>query len=175
MEKATMNMIEKSIDVDVPIRVAYNQWTQFETFPRFLEGVERIDQPQRTLAHWVTRTGALTHEFDVEIVEQRPDECLTWRTLTEARHEGTVTFESLGPDRTRVSLRLDLEAGGVIEKTGSALHLARGRVHRGMESFKEFIEGHGRETGGWRGEIRSGRVRPDPADEAPRVPTWPTG
>ncbi|MFJ9030617.1 SRPBCC family protein [Streptomyces sp. NPDC102274] len=170
-----MSIIEKSIDVDVPVRTAYNQWTQFESFPRFLEGVERIDQPQRSLAHWVTRVGAVTHEFDVEIVEQRLDERLTWRTLTEPRHEGTVVFESLGPERTRVSLRLDLEASGVIAKTENALHVAQRRVHRGMECFKEFIEGHGRETGGWRGEIRSGRVRPDPAEESPRVPTWPTG
>ncbi|MFE2493080.1 SRPBCC family protein [Streptomyces scopuliridis] len=170
-----MTIIEKSVDVDVPVRTAYNQWTQFESFPRFLEGVERIDQPQRALAHWVTRVGAVTHEFDAEIVEQRPDERLAWRTLTEPRHEGSVTFESLGPGRTRVSLRLDLAACGVVEKTASALNLARRRVHRGMESFKEFIEGHGRETGSWRGEIRSGRVRPDPAQGSPRVPTWPTG
>lgn len=170
-----MTIIEKSIDVDVPVRTAYNQWTQFESFPRFLEGVESIDQPEHTLIHWVTRVGAVTREFEAEIVEQRLDERLSWLMLTEPRHEGTVTFESLDSGRTRVNLRLDLAPCGVVQKTGSALNHVQRQVHRGMESFKEFIEGHGRETGRWRGEIRSGRVRPDPAQGSPRVPTWPTG
>ncbi|MEV7677035.1 SRPBCC family protein [Streptomyces sp. NPDC088341] len=170
-----MPVIEKSVDVDVPLRTAYNQWTQLESFPRFLEGVESIDQPQRTLTHWIARVGAVTREFDAEIVEQRLDECLTWLMLTEPRHRGTIAFEPLGSGRTRVSLRLDLAPSGVFGRTGSALNLVQHRVHRGMEAFKEFIEGHGRETGSWRGEIRDGRVRPDPALGGPRVPTWPTG
>ncbi|MFD7895266.1 SRPBCC family protein [Streptomyces sp. NPDC059743] len=170
-----MPIIEKSIDVDVPVRTAYNQWTQFESFPRFLEGVESIDQPQRTLTHWIARVGAVTREFDAEIVEQRPDECVSWLMLTEPRHEGSVTFESLDSGRTRVSVRVDLGPSGVVGRTGSALNLVQHRVHRGMESFKEFIEGNGRETGSWRGEIHGGRVRPDPVLGGPCVPTWPTG
>ncbi|MFD8964884.1 SRPBCC family protein [Streptomyces sp. NPDC059568] len=170
-----MPIIEKSIDVDVPVRTAYNQWTQFESFPRFLEGVESIDQPQRTLTHWIARVGAVTREFDAEIVEQRPDECVSWLMLTEPRHEGSVMFESLDSGRTRVSVRVDLGPSGVVGRTGSALNLVQHRVHRGMESFKEFIEGNGRETGSWRGEIHGGRVRPDPALGGPCVPTWPTG
>ncbi|MFE1956689.1 SRPBCC family protein [Streptomyces sp. NPDC059479] len=170
-----MPIIEKSIDVDVPVRTAYNQWTQFESFPRFLEGVESIDQPQRTLTHWIARVGAVTREFDAEIVEQRPDECVSWLMLTEPRHEGSVMFESLGSGRTRVSVRVDLGPSGVVGRTGSALNLVQHRVHRGMESFKEFIEGNGRETGSWRGEIHGGRVRPDPVLGGPCVPTWPTG
>ncbi|QXE36776.1 SRPBCC family protein [Streptomyces sp. GMY02] len=170
-----MTIIEKSIDIDVPVRTAYNQWTQFESFPRFLEGVESIQQPQRALTHWIARVGAVTREFDAEIVEQHPDDRLSWLMLTEPRHKGTVTFESLDSGRTRVNLRLDLTPCGVVHKTGSALNLAQRRVDRGMESFKEFIEVQGRETGSWRGEIRSGRVRPDPALGCPLVPTWPTG
>ncbi|WP_320783265.1 SRPBCC family protein [Streptomyces sp. CRN 30] len=170
-----MSTIEESIDVDVPVHVAYNQWTQFRTFPRFMDGVERVDQIQPTFTHWVVRFGGRAHRFDAEIVEQVPDRHLTWEALDRPLHRGTVAFEVLDAGRCRVTLRIEPSARGLAERAGNALGLVRRAVHRSLACFKEFIEQQGRETGDWRGEISNGRVRPGSVRERPVVPTWPTG
>ncbi|GGY11095.1 SRPBCC family protein [Streptomyces minutiscleroticus] len=170
-----MSTIEESIDVDVPVHVAYNQWTQFKTFPRFMDGVRRVDHFQASFTHWAVRFGGRTYRFDAEIVEQVPDQHLSWEALDRPRHRGTVSFRSLDAERCRVTLRIDLPSKGLLERAGSALGIARRHVGRSLKCFKEFIEGQGRETGTWRGEITKGRVRPGSGQKRPEVPTWPTG
>ncbi|MER7174842.1 SRPBCC family protein [Streptomyces mesophilus] len=170
-----MSMIEGSVDVDVPVRTAYNQWTQFESFPRFMDGVERVDKPQATLSHWVTRIAGVTREFDAKVVEQRPDELVAWCSLDEPHHAGTVRFEPIGDGRCRVTYRLEFAPQGLLERTGDTLGLVRRQVQGSLRGFKEYIEGQGRETGEWRGTISGGQVKPH-AEHTPRpVPHWPTG
>ncbi|GAA0682084.1 SRPBCC family protein [Kitasatospora atroaurantiaca] len=170
-----MTTIRESIDVNVPVRSAYNQWTQFESFPQFMDGVKRVDQLGSALTHWVTRFAVLSREFDAEIVEQRPDECVVWRSLDGPRQAGTVTFRPLDVDRCWVALRVDFEPKGVAERAGDVLGVVRRRVQGDLERFKEFVEGRERETGAWRGTIHGGHVRPRAAQPRPRVPTWPCG
>ncbi|NYV75817.1 SRPBCC family protein [Streptomyces sp. UH6] len=171
-----MSVIEQSIDVEVPVRVAYNQWTQFKTFPRFMDGVKRVDQTQAALTHWVTRIGGRTVEFDAEIVEQVPDRRVRWEALDAPRHTGTVTFDALGDERCRVTLRIEAEgAHGFVERLAAALGLVRRWVDGSLGCFKEFVEGQGRETGTWRGEISGSHVRPGSRHGRREVPTWPTG
>jgi uncharacterized membrane protein len=170
-----MSSIEYAADVDVPIRTAYNQWTQFEGFPRFMPGVLRVDRPQSALTHWVTRCWGATREFDAEIVMQRPDERVTWRSLARPLHTGTVTFHSLGAERCRVTLRIDFVPTGMAERIGDRLGMVRRRVHADVDGFKEYIERQGSETGGWRGEIEGSHVQPNSGQDRPHVPFWPTG
>jgi uncharacterized membrane protein len=170
-----MSTIEDSVHVRVPVRMAYNQWTQFESFPRFMEGVVRVERTQSTLTHWVTRSGGVTREFDAEILEQRPDERLVWRSLDTPRHSGTVTFRSLGDDLTQVTLEIDFSPQGLMERAGDAVGMVRRRVHADLTCFKEFIEGQGSETGRWRGSISDSRVQPDSGQDRPQVPDWPSG
>ncbi|WP_019633063.1 SRPBCC family protein [Actinomadura atramentaria] len=148
-----MATVEQSIDVDVPVRTAYDQWTQFEEFPRFMEGVERVEQLTSTRTHWVTKVAGVTREFDAEITEQRPDERVAWTTTDGPAQAGAVTFHRIGPDRTRVMLQLEHRPEGVVEKAGEALGLIPHRVKGDLERFKSFVEEHGGETGAWRGEI----------------------
>lgn len=170
-----MSVIEGSVDVDVPVRAAYNQWTQFESFPQFMDGVERVDKPQATLSHWVTRFGGVCREFDAKVVEQRPDEQVSWRSLHEPYHQGSVHFEPLGDAACRVTYRVEFVPRGLVERAGDALGLVRRQVHGSLRAFKEYIEGQGRETGAWRGTISEGHVQPN-AKPTPRpVPRWPTG
>ncbi|MFC8125601.1 SRPBCC family protein [Streptomyces sp. NPDC057302] len=170
-----MSVIEGSVDVDVPVAAAYNQWTQFESFPQFMDGVERVDKPQATLSHWVTRFGGLSREFDAKVVEQRPDEQVSWRSLQEPYHTGSVLFEPLGDTTCRVTYRVEFTPQGLIERAGDALGVVRRQVHASMRSFKEYIEGQGRETGEWRGTISGGHVQPHAKEEPRPVPHWPTG
>ncbi|MBX6769986.1 MAG: SRPBCC family protein [Actinomadura rubrobrunea] len=151
-----MSTIEQSIDVRVPVRAAYDQWTQFEDFPRFMEGVERIDQVSDTRTHWVTGIAKVRREFDAEITEQRPDERIAWTSVGEPRQAGVVTFQRLAPDTTRVMLQLEFAPQGMVEKAADALHLVERRVKGDLRRFKEFIESRGRETGAWRGEVDQG-------------------
>ena len=149
-----MSTIEQSIEVDVPVSTAYNQWTQFETFPEFMEGVDRIEQVDETRTRWVTSIGGVTREFDAEITEQHPDERVAWRTVDEPHQAGVVTFHRLSPDSTKVMLQMDFEPEGVVEKAGDALGLVKHRVKGDLERFKSFIESRGGETGAWRGDVR---------------------
>jgi uncharacterized membrane protein len=148
-----MSTIEKSIDVEVPVRTAYNQWTQFEEFPRFMENVEHVRQLDDRRLHWRASVGGKTVEWEAEITEQHPDERIAWRSRGGAHNAGVVTFHRLGDSRTRVMLQLDYDPQGVTENVGDALGVVSRRVEGDLQRFKAFIEGRGRETGAWRGDI----------------------
>jgi uncharacterized membrane protein len=149
-----MASIEKSIEVKVPVRTAYNQWTQFEEFPRFMEGVEEVRQLDDTHLHWRARVGGKQEEWDAVITEQIPDERIAWRNTSGARNAGVITFHKLDPQRTKLMLQVDYEPEGAMENIGSALGVVGRRVEGDLERFKEFIESRGAETGAWRGEVR---------------------
>jgi uncharacterized membrane protein len=148
-----MSKIEQSIEVDVPVRTAYDQWTQFEEFPRFMEGVEEVRQVTDTKTHWKTKIAGREKEFDAEITEQTPDERIAWASEAGAEHAGVVTFHRLDDSKTRVMLQMDIEPDGAVEKAGDLLGLTTSRVKGDLERFKQFIEARGVETGAWRGEV----------------------
>ena len=154
-----MDSIEKSITVDVPVRTAYNQWTQFESFPSFMEGVEEVRQLTDKRLHWRAEIAGKTEEWDAEIMEQTPDQRVSWRSTSGAHNAGTVSFQPMGANQTQVTLRMEYKPEGVVEKVGSALGFVDGRVKGDLERFKKFIEARGVETGAWRGEIHSGQVQ----------------
>ena len=149
-----MASIQKPIDVDVPVRTAYNQWTQFEEFPRFMEGVEEVRQLDDRRLHWRAKIGGKTEEWDAVITEQIPDERVAWRNTSGAENAGVVTFHHLSPNSTRVMLQIEYDPQGLVENVGSALGVVERRVEGDLKRFKEFIESQGAETGAWRGEIR---------------------
>ncbi|GGZ47800.1 SRPBCC family protein [Streptomyces subrutilus] len=149
-----MSQVEESIEVDVPVRTAYNQWTQFETFPRFMDGVEKITQVSDTLTHWETRVAGVERAFDAEITEQIPDERVAWTTVAgEARQAGVVTFHHLADHRTKVMLQLDYDPEGFTENVGDKLGFVKRRITGDLKRFKEYIESRGAETGSWRGAV----------------------
>jgi uncharacterized membrane protein len=148
-----MSTIEQSIEVAVPVRTAYNQWTQFEEFPRFMEGVEEVRQVDDTRLHWKTRVGGREQEFDAQITEQHPDERIAWTATQGAEQAGVVTFHRVDDRRTKVMLQLDAEPEGVVEKVGDAAGVLTRRVKGDLERFKELIEARGVESGAWRGEV----------------------
>jgi uncharacterized membrane protein len=148
-----MAKIEKSIDVDVPVRTAYNQWTQFEEFPQFMEGVDQVRQLNDKRLLWRANVGGKAKEWEAEITEQRPDERIAWRSRTGAPNAGVVTFHRLSENKTRLMLQLEYEPEGAVENVGDALGVVTRRVEGDLKRFKEFIESRGRETGAWRGEI----------------------
>jgi uncharacterized membrane protein len=145
--------IEQSIDVEVPIEKAYNQWTQFEEFPQFMDGIDRIDQLDDRHLHWVASFGGETHEWDAEIVEQAPEERVAWRNTDGKDNAGAVTFHKIDGDTTRVMVQMDWAPEGIKEKVGAALGADDRRVKGDLERFKEFIEGRDSESGSWRGEV----------------------
>jgi uncharacterized membrane protein len=159
--------VQDSVDVAVPVTTAYNQWTQFESFPEFMSGVEEVRQVTDTRTHWKTKIGGVEREFDAEITEQNPDERIAWRALEGVKQAGVVTFHRLDDQHTRVSLQLEFEPEGVTEKAGSALGVVGHRVKGDLNKFKQFIESQGRETGAWRGDV----PRPPQAGEVPGTPT----
>ena len=149
-----MANVEKSIDVDVPIRQVYDQWTQFESFPQFMNGVERITQLDERRTHWVTKIGGVEREFDAEITEQHPDERVAWTSVDgETKHAGVVTFHKISDTTTRVMVQLDWEPQGVVEKVGAVVGVDDRQISADVKRFKEFIESRGTETGAWRGDI----------------------
>jgi uncharacterized membrane protein len=145
--------IEQSIDVDAPIQQTYNQWTQFEDFPEFMDGIERIEQVDERRLHWVANFGGETHEWDAEIVEQQPDERVAWRNVDGKDNAGAVTFHDIDDGTTRVMVQMDWAPEGIKEKVGAALGADDRRVQGDLERFKRFIESRGGETGAWRGEV----------------------
>lgn len=145
--------VTKSVDVDVPVRTAYNQWTQFEEFPRFMEGVEEIRQVDPTHTHWKTRVGGVEREFEAEITEQHPDERVAWKSLSGPDQAGVVTFHRLNDDQARITVQLDWTPDNATEKVGDVLNADERRVQGDLERFKEFIEARGVESGAWRGDV----------------------
>ena len=151
-----MSTVEKSIEVDVPLRTAYDQWTQFERFPQFMGGVEQVQQLDDKRLHWKADIAGVDREWDAEIVEQEPDERVSWRSTSGAKNDGTVSFASVETDKTQVTLCLDFEPEGFAEKAADVLHVIDLQVSKDLESFKEFIENREVATGGWRGEVNPG-------------------
>jgi uncharacterized membrane protein len=148
-----MASVIKSVDVNVPLSTAYNQWTQFEEFPRFMDGVKSVAQTDDTHLHWVAEVAGKQVEWDAEITEQHPDERVAWRATSGADNAGVVTFHRVDDGTTRVTLQIDAEPADLVEGVGTALGFLDRRVTGDLERFKEFIEGRGSETGAWRGEI----------------------
>ena len=148
-----MTSVTKSTDVNVPVRTAYDQWTQFESFPEFMEGVKSVTQMDNTHLHWVVTVGGKTEEWDAVVTEQTPDERVAWKSTTGQPNAGVVTFHRLGEDQTRVTVQLEWEPGSITEKAGSFLGFDDRQVEQDLENFKKFIESRGAPTGAWRGSV----------------------
>jgi uncharacterized membrane protein len=149
-----VSRVIESVEVHVPIRTAYDQWTQFESFPEFMGGVESVRQTDPTHTHWVTKVGGVRREFDAEITEQRPDDRIAWRSIGgDTKHAGVVTFHRLADNDTRVTVQMDWEPEGVTENVGAAIGMDDRQVKSDTERFKRFIEERGVETGEWRGNV----------------------
>ena len=168
-----MSQIIETLEVDVPVRVAYDQWTQFESFPKFMEGIERVVQVDDTTLEWTASVAGQVKHWRAEITEQRPNEVVAWRSTEGARNDGAVSFEPLGVDRTRLELQLEVEPEGVVEKAGDALGVVERRVRGDLERFKAFIESRGQATGAWRGTVDDGRV--ESGSESGSAPGHGTG
>ena len=152
-----LRTIEERIEVGVPVSTAYNQWTQFEDFPLFMEGVEDVRQDGDTRLHWIATVGGKRAEWEAEIVEQEPDTRIAWRSLDGRETSGVVSFDKLGDERTAIRLAMTYRPEGALERAGSAAGLDARRVRGDLERFKELIESRGAESGAWRGEIHSGK------------------
>ena len=144
---------EHSIDVNVPVRTAYNQWTQFEEFPEFMDGVESVQQISDTLLRWRAEIAGSEQIWQAEITEQTPDQRIAWRSISGADHAGVVTFHKLDDTTTRIMLQVDYEPEGFVENVGAALGVVKSRMAGDLERFKKFIEARGYETGAWRGKV----------------------
>ncbi len=149
--------IEQSIEVEVPVSTAYNQWTQFEEFPQFMEAVTEVRQLDDTHLHWVAEFGGRQHEWDAEVTEQKPDERVAWRNVDGKDNAGVVTFHRLDDSRTRLMVQMDFVPEGIVERIGNAIGAPERRVEGDLQRFKEFVESRGAESGAWRGEVK----RPD--------------
>ena len=172
-----MYTVEETIEVAVPVRTAYNQWTQFKSFPRFMAVVKKVEQVRPALLTWTLAVGPLRREFQTEIVEQEPDSHLTWQSLERHTvHRGEVWFRPTAADGTAVTVRIEVESRGATRVFGGIPRLV-GRVVQGeLTHFKAYIEGLGVESGAWRGTISDGRVRPNEAKpHRSRVAQWPVG
>ena len=148
-----MPSVTKSIDVSVPVHTAYNQWTQFETFPHFMGGVESVTQTDDTHSHWVTKIGGVTREFDTEITEQHADERVAWKSTDGTTHAGVVTFHRLGEGETKVTVQLDWAPEGLLEKAGALVGVDDHQVKADLDRFKTYIEEQGHADGAWRGDV----------------------
>jgi len=149
-----MSTVQKSIDVNAPVTSVYNQWTQFEDFPAFMEGVKEVRQLDDSHLHWCAEIAGKDVEWDAEITEQIPDQRIAWRSVDGTPNAGVVSFHRLHDGSTRVMLQMDYDPEGVLENTGDALGMLSHRVEGDLERFKDFLESRGSETGAWRGEIR---------------------
>lgn len=150
--------IEKSIDVAAPLRACYNQWTQFEDFPLFMEGIEEVRQIDDTHLHWRAKVAGKDLEWDAEITEQVPDQGIAWRSTSGKGNAGRVRFDKIDQDHTRVLLELEIEPETLVEKAGAFIGVPAHSVAGDLERFKDYIEARGAATGGWRGEAHGGRV-----------------
>lgn len=145
--------IEKAVEVNVPVRTAYNQWTRFESFPEFMDGVEEVRQVTDRRVHWRTKIAGVTREFDAEITDQEPDQRIAWHSIEGPDQGGVVTFQPVTEGTTRVALAMEFTPEGMAEKVADAMNLVERRVEKDLEHFKEFIESRGTETGQWRGNV----------------------
>jgi len=148
-----MASVTESVDVDVDVTTAYNQWTQFETFPEFMDGVESITQLDSRHNHWKTKVGGVEREFDTEVVEQHPDERVAWKSTDGTTHAGVVTFHKLAPESTRVTVQLEWQPEGLTEKAGAAIGVDDRRVKGDLKRFKSYIEHRSGASGAWRGDV----------------------
>jgi len=147
--------IEKSVEVSVPAAVAYNQWTQFEEFPRFMEGVKEVRQLDDRRLSWCAEVAGKKETWEAEISEQIPDKRIAWKSTSGAKHAGVVTFHRLDDTHCKVMLQMDYEPQGLIEHMGDVIGVTERRITGDLDRFKKFIEERGAETGAWRGEIQS--------------------
>jgi uncharacterized membrane protein len=148
-----MSQKQHSIEVDVPVRTAYDQWTQFEDFPRFMEGIERVVQLDDTTLEWTADIDGQKRTWRAKVTEQEPDQRIAWTSIEGARNAGVVTFHRLGENRTEVMLQLDVEPQGAMETAGDKLGFVDRQIQGDLERFKKFIESRGAPTGAWRGEV----------------------
>jgi uncharacterized membrane protein len=162
-----MAKIQKDIVVDVPVEVAYDQWTQFESFPKFMEGVKEVVQLDEKTLRWTAQIGPKIEEWEAEISEQTPNKIIAWHSTTGTPNAGTVRFEPAGEGKTRVSLEISYEPRDTTEKVGDALGVLDRRVQGDLNRFKEFIEKRQVPTGAWRGEIHGGTVEPGSSGSSP--------
>jgi len=148
-----MSKIEKSVEVDVPVRVAYDQWTQFEEFPQFMDGVESVKQTDDTHLHWVAKVGGVRKEWDAEITQQEPDQRIAWNAINGAENGGAVDFHRLDDSRTRINLTMDIDPDGLVETVGDAVGVPDRAIAGDLDRFKAFIEKRSAATGAWRGTV----------------------
>jgi uncharacterized membrane protein len=153
-----MTRIQKSIEVEVPIRIAYDQWTQFEEFPAFMEGIDSVVQRDEQFLDWTATVGGQTRSWTAKIVDQVPNKRIAWKAVEGAENAGAVLFAELGPDRTRIDLTIDAEPEGAVETAGTALGFLDRRVEGDLKRFKAFIEDRRQPTGAWKGEIHGASV-----------------
>jgi uncharacterized membrane protein len=148
-----MGTITESIDVGVDVTTAYDQWTQFESFPQFMEGVDEVRQIDDTHLHWVTSVGPVTREFDATVTEQHPDERVAWKSDSGPEHAGVVTFHRLDDQTSKVTVQMDIDPEGFVENVADKAGILDQRVKGDLKRFKDFIESRGAETGAWRGDV----------------------
>jgi uncharacterized membrane protein len=153
-----MSHIIETIDVEVPVRVAYDQWTQFEDFPRFMDAVEKVEQLDDTTLRWTAKIAGVTKTWTAKITQQEPDQRIAWDSIQGAKNAGVVTFHRLDDRKTRVTLQLDVEPEGPVESAGDALGFVQRQAKGDLERFKKFIEQQGVASGAWRGEVRQDDV-----------------
>jgi uncharacterized membrane protein len=158
-----MKMIDLSVDVDADLRKVYNQWTQFEDIPEFMEGIEKVQQLDDKRLHWVANVAGRRVEWDVEIYEQIPDLIIAWRSISGQFNEGHVRFERLGINRTRVHVQFVYLTTDAMKNKVDGMETLSARVKGDLIRFKQFIENRPEETGAWRGEIHGSRVSPEKA------------
>jgi uncharacterized membrane protein len=153
-----MAEVDETIELEVPVATAYNQWTQFEEFPSFMNNVKEVRQLDDTHLHWVAEIGGKQHEWDAEITYQEPDDRIAWRATDGKDNTGHVQFKSLDGDRTWMRVRMTWETEGVLESVGSTVGVDEMGVKADLKRFKELVEQRGTESGAWRGEVREGEV-----------------
>jgi uncharacterized membrane protein len=154
-----MATVSETVDVNAPVEVAYNRWTQFETFPMFMEGVEQVSQLDDTHLHWVAEIGGKRHEWDAEIVEQQPNQRIAWRSTSGLRNDGVVLFEQVEPGVTRVKVEFEHETDGMVEKIGSVIGADDRQVQSDLLRYKDLVEQQGSSAQGWQGEVHNGQVQ----------------
>jgi uncharacterized membrane protein len=155
-----MPKIQDSIEVAVPVRQAYNQWTQFEEFPKFMEGIQSVQQLDDTHVQWVAEIRGESRQWTTEITKQQPDKTVAWKTIDgEVKNDGVVSFEQIAGGQTRVNVEMDVEGESAGENVaGDLLGVVKSQVRGDLERFKQLIENREDETGAWRGEVQQGQT-----------------